>query len=418
MFKNKEKRDTLLLVIMAIVILLFIIYLIIPFGKGEQKKSDIGSSGPEKTEENKTTTISQSKLEKSRNILDTFNGILENELTNIYDYLLTSAKTFELYPVKNLRKIIEEFMRLEDLKTGEQKFFNIITAFRKISFYDLPDIQKSEYPEGISKELRFNVYLSLILEKIREENIIEDFQGLIDKQFVRIIDFGFYGLIDNRVKKNFQLIPVIFFFKLFSERFSLFPRTNRAEFFMDKIADIEDLSSSQFLNKIRGLLTYSEEFRYFRINWIENDGIFSDDKKTYQDLYLKIFSFFKRAYLIFPDSGNREKNSWLEELIQSDSGNIELSKLEISCQDKNSFLSIRKIIYSPDRNFFMVVLKERPVSAQPDFIDKIVRKSEIGLYKKNNFRFVNFVDKEIKNETFKAELEKFGNYLKKLKNFN
>jgi hypothetical protein len=164
------------------------------------------------------------------------------------------------------------------------------------------------------------------------------------------------------------------------------------------------------LIKIQELLAFSQRKEKYRIEWVEEDGIFADDKKVYRNLNLKVFNFLKQDYLIFPDAENSENNQWIKELCKADPGDIELGMLSIRNEDPSRQLNMHKIIYTPLCAQFVVLLNEYTPGRAGGFLHRLVMKRMEDFHK--NFTIIDFSRQDTNPKLFKEELEIFGDHLK------
>ena len=139
MLKNKEKRDTLLLLFMAGVVILFIIYLLIPFGKKNSRSSN-------QTGDNNQITVdinSNSSVKKKN--WEELGKELEDKLKNAYVSIKNSNCIFMNLDIKVFREILDQFDS------------EILNKFYRFSFYDLSEILNLKFPiftSGIVKSNR------------------------------------------------------------------------------------------------------------------------------------------------------------------------------------------------------------------------------------------------------------------------
>jgi hypothetical protein len=296
MFKRKESRDTVLLVFMAVVTLAFLLYMFLPSGKGKEKTND------KKNKNSITNKIKKSpgelKLPEETepteiSILEAFSEKIVAQLNSVFADIMKSEDPFRHYNTESLKTL---------LLNSEN---NLVEKLYKFSFFDLNDIARLKFPESYSDSLKFNLFVALFLIKIQEEFIEEAFLSLPKVEVEKLVDFDIYGLLDFEIEKDYQLIPVLFYFKHLVLGLNLYPGEDVTLFFKEGIENLRDLSDSKCLVKIKELLAFSQRKEKFRIEWVEEDGILADDKKVYKNLSLKIFNFLKQDYLIFPDAENK-----------------------------------------------------------------------------------------------------------------
>lgn len=418
MFKSKERRDTVLLLFMAVITIVFLLYIFIPScGKKDNGKKDDPDGKKVKKEikiQGKTTkkTLPDEPSEKS--ILEDLNRKIEEHLNAVYVDIMEADDPFANYNTRDLQNLPGEFQN------------KLVEKLYKFSFCDLNDIHTLEFPETYGNSLKLNLFISLFLLKTREEKILKKYVRLPHSEFEKMIRFECYHLVNNEIEKGYQLIPVLFYFNLLMQRLNLYPAEDETAFFKERIKHLRDLTTGKLLIHIREFLGFSKRSERYRLEWTEEDGILSDDRKVYTDLNLNVINFLKQEYMVFPDPENSENNQWIRELCKADPGDIELENLSIRNQDPAKQLDLRKIIYTPLNSRFVVMLKEyQPgidtdpgsytiMSREQGFLNYLVAR-RMGEFHKN-FTIIHFTQNQTdkqKTKLFKQQLKKFGSYLKK-----
>jgi hypothetical protein len=419
MFKSKEARDTMLLLVMAVITIVFLLYILFPSGGGKGEDNG-GKVPPDEKEVKKEIKIPEKTTEKTlpdepseKDKLEDLNRKIEEQLSAFYVDILESDDPFTYFNTGPLQKLPGEFRN------------QLVEKLYKFSFCDVGDIPALEFPETYGNSLKLNLFISLFLLKSREEGICKKYVQLPRGEFEKMVRFDCYHLVNNEIEKDYQLLPVLFYFKLLVQRLNLYPAEDEAHFFKERIAPLRDLTTGKLLIHIQDFLAFSSRPERYRIEWVEDDGILSDDKKTYTNLNLNVINFLKQEYMVFPDAKNRENNRWLKELCEADPGDIELVKLTIHNENPAKKLDVRKIIYTPLNSRFVVMLKEyQPgidtdpgsytiMSREQGIVNYLVAR-RIGEFHKN-FTVIHFtLDQTDKNKAklFKQQLKKFGSYLK------
>lgn len=402
MFKSKEIRDNVLLISMAVITIVFLVYIFFPSGDDNSKKNDNGKN-PVKTHIPKRTKKPVIKVEKAdKDKLLEINMSIEKEIADIYLTILSSDTPFAEYSTGSLKTVIEN---------SENE---MLKKYAKFSFFDLKDISDIEFPAEYDNQVKFNIFLSMFLLKIREEDAIKKLEDLAKTEFEEKIKFDYYRLIDDEIDKDYQALPILFYFKLFMNRLNVYARTDDAAFFREKIENIRDLSFSKHLPRIITFLSFSREPDTYRIEWVEKDGFpDSDDKESYAGLKLNTINFLKQKYLIFPDSENKQNNRWITDLCKADSGDIELTALKIINEDPLKSLKNKRILYAPINPHFIVALEEYPdkTLTENEFVNRVIINRLNAFYK--NFKVVDFSEVVKTGKGFKIALGEFGCYLKK-----
>lgn len=401
---KKERRDTLLLAFMGVIVIVFLVYTFVPFG-GKKENDDGGNISIDKNDEKKIEIPPKNTLPEDNtgeSLLNDLNKKIENQLAAIYASIIESDAPFENYNAEGLKGLPGEFKS------------PLVEKLFKFSFCDLNDIVLLEFPGSYSNSLKYNIFLALFLVKIQEEGIEKKLAELPGSEFEKMIRLDCSRLLNNEIEKDYQLIPVLFYFKAFLNRLSLYPNEDNAGFFKEKIKDLRDLSPGKYLIKIEELLGFSKEMEKYRLEWIEYDSISPNDKQTYTNLNLKTYNFLKQQYLLFPDRENRANNRWIKELCKADSGDIELVLLNIQNENPSKHLLFNeKILYTPRNAQFIVLLKAYNANGDNGFTDRIMTKRIADFHE--NFTVITFARGQMTGkESFKKELDRFGDYLKKI----
>jgi hypothetical protein len=402
MFKSKESRDTVLLVFMAVVIIAFLLYIFFPSGKGKEKTNDNNNQNfiPDKFKKpRKEIKLPEETVPAEKRILEEFSEKIATQLHPVFTNILEAADPFKDYNTQSLKTLL--------LKSEN----NLVEKLYKFSFFDLPDIARLKFPESYSDSLKFNLFVSLFLIKIHEEFIEEAFLSLPEVEVEKLLDFDIYRLLDFEIERDYQVIPILFYFKHLVRQLNLYPAEDVTLFFKEGIEKLRDLSDSKCLIKIKELLAFSLRKEKYRIQWIEEDGIFGDDKKTYKNLNLTIFNFLRQDYLIFPDAEDSQNNLWIKELCKADAGDIELEQLSIQNEDPSRQLNKYKIVYTPLSAQFIVLLNQYTPPRADGFLNRMVMKQKKDFLK--NFTIIDFALQGSNPKLFRKELDKFGDHLKK-----
>ncbi len=407
MLKTQDQRSIFILVVMLIIIILFFVYLFVPSG-GKEKNDFLKKKAHETI---KKSTLKLQEKKPSDNLFYKFNLEIEDELNEIYKSIIESNETFIDYKTERLKEIINRPEIEKRMGKDQRAFVKILNWLKKLSFFDLNEIKELDFPEKVKHRLRFNVYVSIFMIKIKEEEIFENINEVSNREFEKIVDLKIYDLINNEIDQDFQILPILFYFNNIVKRLNVYPNKDTFLLFKEGIKNIKDLSMQKPLIKMRDLLNFLYEFQNYRIEWTEYDKLDPDDIKVYTNLKLKTFHFLKQYYLVFPDIENIKNNIWIKDLCESDSGDIELVRFKISNEDPSQSLKIKKILYSEDGLNFIVLLKEFKRFKDHGFFNRIIE-NRLEVYLKN-FKIIDFSEDKINEELFKNKLEKFGNYLKR-----
>lgn len=409
MLKNKEKRDTFLLIFMAIIFILFLVYLFVPFGEGNGRKNkNQGKIDSDNTGDSRTINHGEEK----QGYLPDLEKKITLELISLFNKSLESENALFNLDIKPLKQVITETGQSLPEDKEDRLFAEQLQKINHLSFYDLTEMAGYEYPEKVKKSLLFNIYLSLFLIKAKEEDIVSEVGELSDKVFEKVVNISSYDLISREIELDYQAIPVMFFFKLMLERYNLYPTEDDFKFFREKLGSLRDLSENKLVMKARDLINYSLTREKYRIEWTEKDSLVDpDDKRAYNNVGLRTIQFLKQIYLVFPDYDEINGNRWIKELISADTGGIELVALQISSEDPSKNRQIQKIFYMPKKSQFIVLLKGNNSQVAENYLEKIVYQKITDFHR--NFLCVDFEKKFTDQKSFKKELHNFGKYLKK-----
>jgi hypothetical protein len=389
MLKNKERRDSLLLVFMAIIMVIFLLYVFLPSGGGKKENG--------KNQDPGTKTLPEDSIRTS--VLETLNREISAELKALYSTIISSPDPFEDLSTRALVNLPSRFKS------------ELVDKLSNFSFNDLADIATWKFPVNYNDSLKFNLYLSFFLVKLKAEEIGKKCADLSWSEFEQRIDFTAYSLLKNEVTEDYQLLPVLFYFKLLTDRLNLYPWVDTTLFFKEKIKPLKDATASKNLDKIRDILEFSQRRERYRVEWVEDDGIGPDDKNVYNSLNLRTMHFLKQEYLIFPDEGDDNNNRWLRDLYEADSGDIELIGLSIRLENPAHPSQLRKIVYSPLNSQFVVLLQEYTRPRPAGFLDRMLAKCIKKFH--DSFTVIGFLGGEAGEDSLKEALNAFGNHLKK-----
>lgn len=406
MLKNKERRDTILLAFMGIITLLFLLYIFIPSGdSGEKKNGNNGTNGKQNNNGKTTKPPEKIKLPKdyqSAEKLKQMNLEVKKQLIALHNVIVSSPEPFTNYATEGLKKLPALF---------KSKLVDRLYTF---SFNDLKKFDSYEFPKSYGEPLKFNLFLSVFLLKLQEEGIENKISGLPWDEFTRQVDFTCYQLLKNEIEEDYQCLPVLFYFKQLAKRVNVYPWMDMTSFFKKSAENLQDRSHSKYLEEIRGLLFFSQQTDQYRLEWRERDGLLDgDDKKQYPKTAMRTFNFLKQEYLVLPDDIDPVKNQWLEDLLKSDPGEIELIRLSIQNINPTRGAYLRKIIYTPVNPRFVAVLNEHKPDASGGFLERMIYRCRNRFHK--SYTVIPFAPEETSEDALEKALIEFGRYLKKNK---
>lgn len=409
MLKNKELRDNTLLIVMGVVVLIFLVYIFIPSGG---KGGDNDKSNGEATHEKKSPPDKIEKKHGEKDKDDAYpnqmNRLLEFRLKETFQFILNSNRPFEKYSDGLLKKTFLDAVAL----VKDPELQTLLKKYHKISFEDLADIFTFQFPTEFKPELRFNLFLTQFLIQVRLEKALQRLGELSSGDLAAQIDFRCYRLLRNELLKDYQALPILFYFTALLDRMNIYPPKENTLGFVKKLNLIKDLSPNKITVVLKDYLRFSSQLERFRLKWEEDDGLGSKDEKTYHNLPLRSYRFLKQVYLLFPATRNVGANQWLKDLSKADHREIELSQLNVYHKTRPQELSIKKIIYSPLHSQFVILLKGIDQVQDPDFLQKMVNR-KISIYLRK-FQSISFDSKFLKKKEFEEQLIDFGHYIAKL----
>ena len=404
MFKDKDSRDTALLIIMAIITVLFIMYLLTP---NKERKANQQTDRGTSTSGDVQRVIA--KLFTKQDLLKILEDRVGRELKQLFEEIVESPRFFEGYDQQGLVAIYRAFIKKGETNLEFKDIARTLDRYLKLSFYDLKDIHTIQFPENFPNTLKFKTYLSLFLIRIKEEGMVSRLSQLSFPVVKQLVDFNSYKFLGSEIFEDYQSLPVLFYFHILLRDINVYSENNNFQFFLEKLEAFKDLTQGKYLIKIRELLHFVVEPVEFRIYWEEYDSLNPNDKKTYSGLKIPLYSFLGQKYLVFPDKRNGDNNIWIEELCDADSGAIELINLNIQSLDPNKQFTIERICYSPLNARFVVLLSGFKGEGVEGFINKVVSH---GLNKFHRyFIVIDYLKFGNMPDLIKKDLEKFGAHL-------
>jgi hypothetical protein len=405
MFKDKDRRDTALLIIMGIITVLFIMYLLIPNKRKIDKQSQPNPEVPTKNDIHKVI----SKLFSKQDLLDLLEGRVERELKRLFKKITQSPRFFEAYNQQGLLAIYKAFIKKGETNPDFKDIARTLDRYLRLSFYDLKDIHTIPFPENFTSTLKFKTYLSLFLIRLKEEAMIARLSQTSLTGIKQLVDFTCYSFLGNEVLENYQSLPVLFYFYILMRDINVYTDNNQCRFFTEQLETIKDLTQDKSLIKIQEVLRFSVEPAFFRVHWEEYDSLNPNDKKTYDTLKIPLYSFLGQKYLIFPDKWKKENNAWINDLCDADSGQMELIDLKIQSTDPSKSLAIESINYSPLSARFVILLSGFRDLGNGGFLRDLIRN---GLNKYHrNFTIIDYLRFGNMPDLMKKDLKKFGAHL-------
>jgi len=264
---------------MFIVMILFIVYLFVPSGEKEKngEKSDFLKKKAHKTIKKGRLKLQEEK--SSDNLFYKFNLEIEDELNEIYKSIIESNGIFINYKTERLKEIINRPGIEKKMGKDQRDFVEILNRLKKISFFDLNEFKDIVFPGKVKDRLKFNIYVSIFMIKIKEDEIFENIDEFSNREFKKIVDLKIYDLINNEIDQDFQILPILFYFNNIAKRLNVYSNKDTFLLFKERIKNIKDLSMKKALIKMIDLLSFSYEFQNYRIEWTEHDKLDPNDIK-------------------------------------------------------------------------------------------------------------------------------------------
>lgn len=397
MFKSKKNRDSVLLAFMALIVILFVLYIIFP-----QEKKTLKEEVPVTLQGKNGIKDIKSGPGKNEYAGD-HNELLRKELRTIFNMVSSAEKGINLISVKEINSV---FVLLKENTEGCP-----VDKLLRYSFRDLGQIATTDCGGKTSNFNKFDIYIALFLVRLNRENIIDRSVNNTIAEINELVNLNPYQLINNEIEEDYQLLPLMIFTSLIVNKLDIFGIPETSIEFLSALGNIKDLTKSQHLNLIKDLLRYSKGIKKYEINWIEHDVIGPDDKGFFKNVVTETHSFFKHNFLTFPDNSRPDSNIWIRKLTDADNGSIELNDLKIVEETLGERLSARSILYSPNISKFIVIMNSPAPKIEGAFILKLYRDKMDEVYR--NYTSVIFSEKISAEKEFIEKLLKFGKYLYK-----
>jgi len=398
MFKSKKNRDSALLIFMALVIVVFLLYMFFPSNGKTGKKDKIPINhiikNPKQTIDDKVEEINENKFGELRDIFRTY-----------FNEVNTGDRVISRIPSEKLEKILRSILM--------EEFSEKIGRSLKYRFRDMDraiDVFKDTEISDIEK---FDMYIALFLIKAANEDIIDRSINFTIDEIVSLLNLKHYRLINNEASENYHAIPVIIYADMLVKKTDIFSPGKDIIFFSKILTDIGDISPMQHINSIKDIFNISTELRRFSFSWVEKDALDPDDKGTYKNVPVRRRKFFKLQYLVFPDPGKGGDLTWLKDLINADSGAIELSEIKIADETPGENYSAKLIIYSESTSRFIFVMDTPSFVSERGYISIMLKEKMSRLNSENII--INFAEKLYSKKEFKQKLGKFGKFLSRIR---
>ncbi len=398
MFKSKKNRDSALLIFMALVMVVFLLYLFFPSASGNEKDSKVPLK---KIKRVKTPEKNREIVENGKNLFADLREILRVYFNGVN----TGDRAIIDIPVE---KIEEELRRLLDQKYSEE-----IVRTLKYRLRDLDRAIDVFKDSELSDPEKFDLYIALFLIRASREDIIGRSLNYTLDEIKALLSLKHYSLINNEASENYHAIPVIIYADILIKKADLFMPGEDAKIFSDMLSKIGDISPMQHINSLKDIFSFSKELRKFSFTWVEKDALDPDDKGEYKNVSVKRRRSFKLFYLLFPNPVKGGDNTWIKDLVSADSGSIELSDLKIADETPGENYSAKSLIYSAGTSRFIIVMDSPSFVSERGYI-AIMMNEKMSRVNSENV-VINFAEKLYSKKEFQNKMGIFGKFLYKIR---
>jgi len=379
---------------MAIVIAIFLLYIFFPAELKKSKQKNIRINNPKGHTSIPVTEISNSPKDgmffEIRKIMKTY-----------FNEINTGDRDISIIPAKELENVL--------ISTSPEKLKKDIGRSLKYRFRDMNRVIKILKESDISDINKFDLYIALFLIKIYNEDIISRSINLSSGEIISLLNLKPYSLVKNEVSENYHSIPIIIYADILINKTDIFSPGKEINFFLNSISLIGDISPMQHINSIKDAFSLTSELRKFSFDWIEKDIFNTDDEGSYKNVTVRRRKFLKLQYIVFPDSKKYENSTWIKDLLNADSGSIELSDLKITDETPGENYSAKSLIYSKSTSRFVIIMDS------PSFVSirgytALMIKKKIEKINSGNI-VINFAEKLYSEKKFRTKLNSFGKFI-------
>jgi len=419
MLKSKDRRDTFLLVFMAVIIILFLIYLFIPLSeKTVPVETGIPTTPPAVVGDPTPTGSTPASTATEASPLEPYQREIAAAIEEILIHIQGEEEPFSTYPVEALTRVLsretlnERFGASETTGNWVDELSSLVEKYRRLEFYDLGDLVKADFPEACDARLRFGIYLSLFLVKARGHAVLREMDDLPDAMLERVLDLSPYHWLGNELEEDYQTLPLLFYFNVIVRRLNPYATEDRWGFFRRGLEGMKDLTPRKTCNRIRDLLSFSRQDKSYRVSWIERDSLNPDDRGVFNGVVLPTYDFLKQCYLVLPVPGDARSNHWIQALCETDAGDIELVSLQIVPEELGETGMARAIHFDPERSRFVVVFRACNFALEHDVIRTLLAHRMQVL--QSRLGSVDLLTVSERDDAYEEELIAFGHHLKKM----
>jgi len=398
MFKSKKNRDSALLIFMALVMVVFLLYLFFPSASENDKNGNV----PVKKVKSGRSHVEKQKLIKEdkssfANLREIFRGYFNS--VNTGDRIITNIPA---------DKIDEELRRLFGEKYSEE-----IGRALKYRLRDLDRAIDVFKDTELSDRDKFDLYTALFLIRAFGEDIIGRSLNFTLGEIKELLNLKHYSFINNEATENYQTIPVIIYADILIKKVDIFQPGEDIAIFSKMVDKIGDITPMQHINSLKDIFSFSKELRKFSFSWVEKDALDPDDKGEYKNISIRRRKSFKLQYLLFPDPEKGGDNTWIRDLVNADNGSIELADLKIADETPGENFSAKSIIYSAGTSRFIIVMDSPSFVSERGYI-AIMLNAKMKRVNSENV-VINFAEKLYSKKEFRDKIGNFGKFLYKIR---
>ena len=398
MFKSKKNRDSALLIFMALVMVAFLLYLFFPSASGNENN---GNVPVKKIKRGKPPIQKQEVVEEDKSLFMTLREIFRGYFNGVN----TGDRAITDIPAD---KIDEELRR-----SLEEKYSEEIERALKYRLRDLDRAIDVFKDTELSDPDKFDLYIALFMLRSSREDIIGRSLNFTSDEMKSLLNLKHYSLINNEATENYHAIPVIIYADILIIKVDMFLPGEDVAAFSKLLSKIGDISPMQHINSLKDIFSFSKELRKYSFSWVEKDAFDPDDKGEYKNITVRRRRSFKLQYLLFPDPGKGGDNTWLKDLVNADSGSIELSDLKIADETPGENYSAKSIIYSSSTSRFIIVMDSPSFVSERGYI-AIMLNERMNRVNSENV-VINFAEKLYSKKDFRVKMGIFGKFLYKIR---
>lgn len=343
--RNKQKRDTVLFWGMLMLTLAFLLYLFLPGSRSATKRLLPGGDQTGDVSDAPDAGDDESYGDRLATLLD-----------KVFQSSLRDSVSRETAPAAILARHLDKVDQLGRTNSGREALRHWLQRARDIGVFELGDPRILAVPEFVPKENVFRLYLALFMLKLEHPDGLAQLREASVERLLTILSSPIFGTVDWEIHVDAEAFPAVTVFRIWLERSDLYPHTHPGPALVQHLDRFRDFSPGRWITRLRQWADFSFQVRTFRVEWVEDDGIMGKDRGVYADLRQPVYRFLGQEYGIIPGTSSGSLPDWLNDLIASDSGDIELVSIRMaSTETQRPMLSPRCIWYNPLGSRFIVV---------------------------------------------------------------